>query len=335
MKNINWFKNAKYGLFIHFGLYSSLGGEYNGEKSCNYAEWIQSYFRIPNAKMEEIANKFNPHLFDAEHIVKFAKQCGFKYIVFTAKHHDGFAMYNSKVDNFNIVNASPFKRDILKELSIACKKHDVKLGIYYSQDLDWHEQHGGGYNTPNTGCAGTSWTNNWDFDNNSKNFDIYFNNKCLPQLKELLTNYGEIATMWFDIPFTLTHTQSQQIYNLVKKHQPGCLINSRLGNGLYDYVVFGDNEIPNSKEELLNINSSNNEINGIKPSPNGLYEVCQTLNQSWGHTKHPVWKSLESLKLNKEKCDSLGLNYLVNVGPNENGEIENTAKEILIELMKK
>ena len=141
--------------------------------------------------------------------------------------------------------------------------------------------------------------------------------------------------MWFDIPFTLTHTQSQQIYNLVKKHQPDCLINSRLGNGLYDYVVFGDNEIPNSKEELLNINSSNNEINGIKPSPNGLYEVCQTLNQSWGHTKHPVWKSLESLKLNKEKCDSLGLNYLVNVGPNEYGEIENTAKEILIELMKK
>lgn len=333
MDNFDWFKNAKYGLFIHFGLYSSLGGEYKGKRCDNYAEWIQSYFRISNAEMLDIAKKFNPLKFDAYKWVTFAKENGFQYIVFTAKHHDGFAMFNSKISDYNIVTQTPFKRDILKELSEACKKEGIKLGIYYSQDLDWHEKNGGGYNTLPIDCAGTSWTNDWDFDNNEKDFNLYFKEKCLPQIKELMTGYGEISIAWFDIPFTLTKSQSEEIYNLVKRFQPNCLINSRLGNGKYDYVSFGDNEIPTSKDSLCNINSNDNEINGIKYSKSGLYEVCQTLNQSWGYTKYPKWKDLKSLKCNKELCEKLKINYLVNIGPDGDGCFSPKAKEILIKLM--
>ena len=334
MENFDWFKDAKYGLFIHFGLYSMLGGEYRGERSSNYAEWIQSFFRISNKEMIDIAKKFNPEKFDAEEWVNFAKDCGFKYIVFTAKHHDGFAMFDSKVSDYNIVKQTLFKRDILKELAFACKKANMKLGIYYSQDLDWFDKDGGGYNSPVVDCAGTSWTNDWDFDNKDKDFNRYFTNKCLPQIKELMTNYGEISIAWFDIPFTVSKEQSEQIYNLVKKHQPNCLINSRLGNGEYDYVSFGDNEIPNSKEQLKNISSKDNDINGIKYSKFGLYEVCQTLNQSWGYTKFPIWKDLNQLKCNKTKCENLHINYLVNIGPDKDGCFPEDAKELLNKLMK-
>ncbi len=334
IKDYMWFKKAKYGLFIHFGLYSLLGGEYNGEKSCNYAEWIQSYFRISNSEMLNIAKKFNPKNFDAEAWVNFAKECGFKYIVFTAKHHDGFSMFDSSVSDYNVVKQTSFNRDILRELADACKKADIKLGVYYSQDLDWHEKDGGGYNTLVVDCAGSSWTNDWDFDNNGKDFNKYFTNKCLPQIKELMTNYGEISIAWFDIPFTLSKSQSEEIYKLVKQYQPNCLINSRLGNGKYDYVSFGDNEIPSSKEQLQKINSLDNDINGVKQSQFGLYEVCQTLNQSWGYTKYPIWKDLKQLRNNKEKCEDLKINYLVNIGPDGDGTFPTEAKEILLKLMK-
>ena len=332
--NIDWFKRAKYGLFIHFGLYSFFEGEYKGERSSNYAEWIQSYFRISNSEMEKVASVFNPRNLDVGEWVRFAASNGFKYIIFTAKHHDGFAMFDSKINDYNITN-TPLNRDILKELAIECNNHNIKLGVYYSQDLDWHEKDGGGYNTINDDCAGTSWSNNWDFSDNDKNFDNYFYGKCLPQIKEIMTNYGEIAIAWFDIPFTLSKKQSQEVWDLVKKCQPNCLINSRLGNGIYDYVSFGDNEIPESEEELKNINSKDNDINGIKESKYGLYEVCQTLNQSWGYTKFAKWKEIDTLKLNKQKAENCGANFLVNIGPNREGEFPVEAENLIKEIMSK
>ena len=333
MSKYDWFKKAKYGLMIHFGLYTYLGGEYKGNRCGNYAEWIQSYFRISNKEMEQIASTFNPYKFDADEWVKFAKDCGFGYIVFVAKHHDGFAMFDSLVDDYNITN-TPFGRDILREISCACKKYNIKLGIYYSQDLDWHEYNGGGYNTPVVDCAGTSWCNNWDYVGD-KNFDDYFYKKALPQIKELLTNYGEISVAWFDVPFTITETQSQEIYDMVKKYQPNCLINSRIGNGKYDYVSFGDNEIPSSKEELENETSLCNELNGVKNSPYGLYEVCQTLNQSWGYTKYPRWKTVEELAQNILQAEKLNINYLLNIAPDSLGKFPDDAKEIIIKLFEK
>lgn len=145
MDNKTWFKNAKFGMMIHWGLYSLPAGEWKGKRMEDIGEWAQQYFRIPNAEYHKLASVFNPILFDAEEWVKLAKDAGMQYMVFTAKHHEGFAMYHSKVSKFNIVDATPFGRDVLAELAEACYKHGLKLGLYYSQDLDWSEPNGGDY----------------------------------------------------------------------------------------------------------------------------------------------------------------------------------------------
>lgn len=329
MNNIEWFKNAKYGMMIHFGLYSLLAGSYKGQKSHAYAEWIQSALEIPVKETERLADLFNPIYFDADEWVLFAKECGMQYIVITSKHHEGFALFHSKVDTFNCYDRG-FGRDIIKELSDACKRHGLKLGLYYSQDLDWHEEHGGGYNSDPSTCAGVSWDNSWDFPNKSeKNFDIAFEKKILPQVKEIMSNYGEIALAWFDVPMTLSSEQSKILYDTVKKLQPNCLINSRLGNGMYDYVSLGDNEIPDKIESGEGV-TDYNDIEGFKPSVNGLYESACTLNDSWGFTTlDNNWKTSEDIYNNKVKLNSLGINYLINIGPDHLGRFPLQAMEIL------
>ena len=278
-----WFKEAKYGMMVHWGLYSLLGGEYKGEKVSSYAEWAQTYFRIPNAEYEKLATAFNPVYFNADEWVRFAKECGMKYIVVTSKHHEGFAMFKSRADKFNIVDATPFGRDVMAELAEACYKHDMKLGLYYSQDLDWHEKNGGGYLSNHIPNAGTPWDNSWDFpDEAHKDFTECFENKIMPQVEEILTGYGDLCLIWFDVPMTINESQSRRIYEAVKKYQPNCLINSRLGNGAYDYVSLGDNEIPDKLEDTTGKAVDMNSIGGFKPSPYGLYETAATLNDTWG-----------------------------------------------------
>lgn len=320
-KNIQWFKEAKFGMMIHWGLYSLLAGEYKGEKSSVYAEWIQSRFQIPNEEYGKLADAFNPVYFDADEIVSFAKACGMNYLVVTTKHHDGFAMYHSKVDKYNVYDATPFHRDVLGELATACEKEGLKLGIYYSQDLDWHEHHGGGYLSNHIETAGTTWDNSWDF-KGEKDFNICFENKIIPQIKEIMTNYGEICTAWFDMPMTLTQEQSQRIYEVVKELQPDCLINSRLGNGKYDYVSLGDNEIPETMEVMDKDNVDYNDVNGVKPSPYGLYETAATMNKTWGFSYHDHnWKSPEKIYELKKHLNSMGVNYLLNIGLDGLGRI--------------
>lgn len=337
MNNIEFFKNAGYGMMMHFGLYSILGGEYNGVRSSNYAEWIGSYFAIPNKEYEKLASIFDPIYFKPDEIIKFAKDVGMKYFVVTTKHHDGFALFHSKVDKYNMVDATPCKRDIIGELANACAKYDMKLGFYYSQDIDWHEEHGGGYNSDPKGCAGVSWDNSWDFPNpEKKNFSICFENKILPQIEEIMTNYGNIFLAWFDVPMTLNEQQSEIIYQTVKRLQSDCLVNSRLGNGKYDYVSLGDNEIPESKEkwEMLKNISHNNidyrNIDGFKPSTYDLYESACTLNDSWGFSyRDHKWKSAEMIFGNKKKLNDMGINYLINVGPDHLGRIPGPSVDIL------
>lgn len=320
-KNMEWFKNAKFGMMIHWGLYSLLAGEYNGEQSSAYAEWIQSKFQIPNEEYGKLAQAFNPVYFDADKLVKFAKECGMTYLVVTTKHHDGFAMYHSKVDSYNVYDATPFHRDVVGELAEACRNNGLKFGIYYSQDLDWHDPNGGGYLSNHIETAGTTWDNSWDF-KGEKNFEICFRNKIIPQIKEIMTNYGEICTAWFDMPMTLTDEQSQEIYDVVKELQPNCLINSRLGNGKYDYVSLGDNEIPEKIEAGDQENLDYNSVDGFKPSPNGLYETAATMNNSWGFSYHDHdFKSAEQIFEIKEHLNSLGINYLLNIGPDPLGRI--------------
>lgn len=326
-----WFKEAKYGMMVHWGLYSLLGGEYKGEKVSSYAEWAQTYFRIPNAEYEKLAKAFNPVYFNADEWVRFAKECGMKYIVVTSKHHEGFAMFKSRADKFNIVDATPFGRDVMAELAEACYKYDMKLGLYYSQDLDWHEKNGGGYLSNHIPNAGTTWDNSWDFpDEEHKDFTECFENKIMPQVEEILTGYGDLCLIWFDVPMTINESQSRRIYEAVKKYQPNCLINSRLGNGAYDYVSLGDNEIPDKLEDTTGKAVDMNSIGGFKPSPYGLYETAATLNDTWGFSYHDHnWKTPEFIRSTREKLNGMGINYLINVGPDPLGRITADAQRIL------
>ena len=322
-----WFREAQYGMMVHWGLYALLAGEYRGQRMGQkyIGEWIQQYFRIPNAEYAKLAKAFNPIYFDAEEWVKIAQDAGMKYIVLTSKHHDGFALFRSKVSPFNVVDATPFGRDVVGELAEACRKHGMKLGLYYSQDLDWHERGGGGYRNGKTWNGGAGyWTNNWDFPGSGqKEFDEYFEAKAKPQVKEILTQYGELCLIWFDIGSTLSQAQALELYTMVRTLQPGCLVNSRIGGGtregkglgvMCDYTSAGDNKIP--KEDRGGM----------------LFESPCTLNDTWGYKAFDQnWKSAETIRKNREHLKSIGANYLLNVGPDHLGRIPAPSVDILRE----
>lgn len=332
-----WFKEAQYGMMVHWGLYSLLAGEYKDRYSGVYAEWIQANLAIPNAEYGKLAKAFNPVFFDAEEWVKLAKDCGMKYFVVTSKHHDGFAMFHSKVDKYNVVDATPFGRDVIGEIAEACYKYGLKMGLYYSQDLDWHHPDGGGYLSNHIPSQGVTWDNSWDFpDAANKNFDRCFNEKIYPQVEEILRNYGELCLIWFDMPMTLKEHQSRALFDAIKKYQPDCLINSRLGNGAYDYVSLGDNEIPDSMPENTEFDPAlMNGIRGFKPSPYGLYETAATINRTWGFSAHDQnWKSPEIIAANRKKLNGMGINYLLNIGPDGLGRIPLASQKVLREAAK-
>jgi len=255
-----------------------------------------------------------------------------KYFVFTSKHHDGFAMFHSRADKFNIADATPFGRDVVGELAEACYKYDLKLGLYYSQELDWHHPHGGGYDRSG-GCAGVSWDNSWDYPSKSqKDFSICFEEKIKPQVEELLTNYGDICLMWFDVPHTISKEQSLELNHLVKRLQPDCLINSRIGNGAYDYVSFDDNEYPEKLPDKMPDGSEDaNSLGGFKYSPHGLYETAGTMNSSWSFKYYDQnWITPELIRIRREKLNRIGINYLLNVGPDGLGRIPSFSQEALL-----
>lgn len=290
-----WFKDAKFGLFIHWGLYSLLAGEYNGKKTDHIAEWIMNYLDIPVEEYEKLAEQFDPVNFDADAIVKRAKEWGMKYIVFTSKHHEGFAMYHSECSPYNVVDATPCKRDILKELQLACEKYDMKLGLYYSQAQDWHDPDG--YVAKK--------------DNSKKDYKAYLERKCMPQLREILTNYGEIALIWFDTPLATTEEESKEMAKLVKELQPNCIISGRIGNGLGEYMTTGDNFIPRLPFE-------------------GDWEVPATLNDTWGFNKDDHnWKDANEIIQLLVKINSRGGNYLLNIGPDGTGRVPQESIDIL------
>ena len=308
-----WFRQAKFGMMVHWGLYALPAGEWKGRRMPFIGEWAQSYFRIPHSEYGRLPGIFNPILFDADEWVQLAIDAGMQYLVVTSKHHDGFAMYHSKVDRYDIVDATPFKRDAIGELANACARKGLKLGLYYSQDLDWHEPNGGGYTRGHTNCGVMSWTNDWDYpDNDKKNYTQCFEAKIKPQVEEILTNYGELCLIWFDTPLTISPEQSTELYNLVKQHQPNCLINSRIGNGLGDYRSWGDNQIP---EEYMQ---------------DGLFETPATLNDTWGYKSFDQnWKPAQEVLRLKNHLNSRGINYLLNVGPDYLGRIPAPCHEIL------
>lgn len=328
MDNREWFRQAQYGMMAHWGLYSLLGGEWRGRRVNDYAEWIQAFMPVPNDEYSKLADVFNPVYFNADEWIRLAKDCGMQYFVFTSKHHDGFAMFKSEVDKFNIVDSTRFGRDVVAELGEACYKHGLKFGLYYSQELDWHHKHGGGYDKF-SGCSGVSWDNSWDYpERGEKDFSICFEEKIKPQVKELLTRYGELCLMWFDVPHTITKEQSLELNHLVKEYQPECLINSRIGNGAYDYVSLGDNEYPT--EFKVDENIDPNSLDGFKYSPYGLYETAGTLNSSWGFKYYDQnWITAREIVERRKRLNGMGVNYLLNVGPDGLGRIPSFSVEAL------
>jgi alpha-L-fucosidase len=302
-KRLEWFRDAKYGLFIHWGLYAIPAGEWQGKRSLGLGEWIMNRSKIPVREYEQLASRFNPIRFNPDDWVQLAQDAGMKYIVITSKHHDGFAMFRSLIGPYNVVDATPFKRDVLKELADACAKRGMRLGFYYSQSQDWHEKDGAG--------------NTWDFGPDQspdgkelKAYDEYLRRKAEPQVRELLTGYGPVALIWFDTPRMMTAARGQRFADIVRSLQPDTLIDGRLGTD-GDYRSTGDNVIP-------------------PEASSEAWETPATINDTWGFRKDDTnWKSPGQIAFKLVDIVSKGGNYLLNVGPTAEGVVPQASQDIL------
>jgi alpha-L-fucosidase len=304
---MKWWREARFGMFIHWGVYSVPAGVYHGKQIGGLGEWIMNNASIPVAEYAGYAKQFNPVKFDADQWVSIAKDAGMKYIVITSKHHDGFAMFKSQASPYNICDATPFHRNPLKELAAACRKQGIKLGFYYSQAQDWHHPGGGACLT------GGRKTNHWD-PAQEGSMDDYVHKIAVPQVREILTNYGPVAVLWWDTPVGMTKEQIETLGSLLKL-QPGIISNNRLGGG-----VQGDTETP---EEFI-------PRTGY---PGRDWETCMTMNDTWGYKSYDDnWKSSETLIRNLIDIASKGGNYLLNVGPTSEGLIPQPSVERLREL---
>ncbi|AQQ70371.1 Alpha-L-fucosidase [Limihaloglobus sulfuriphilus] len=292
-----FFIDRKFGVFIHWGLYSVLAGRWQGKTTPYIAEWIMKRERIPVKEYEKIASQFNPGNFDADEWVENIARSGARYMVVTAKHHEGFAMYHSKVSPFNVVDATEFGRDIIGELSIAAKKYGIKFCLYYSHDQDWHHPHGFG--------------NDWDYRPQDQDFDVYFNEMVLPQVRELLTGYGSIGMIWFDTPFSIDKAKSRRLCDFVHELQPACLVNGRIGHDLGDFSEISDNGVPSTVVEQA-------------------WETPLTMNDSWGYkVDDNNWKKPQTLVRYLSGIVGKGGNCLLNIGPDGDGNIPEQSVEIL------
>lgn len=299
---LGWWQDAKFGMFIHWGLYSQTAGYWDGHVAKG-AEHFMIHEKIALKEYAKIADDFNPTAYNAEEWVLLAKNAGMKYIVITTKHHEGFAMYDSKSSDYNIVQKTPYAKDPLKALAAACKKHDMKLGFYYSLGRDWEDP-----DTPTNWPFKGGRSNLVDFpDEDAKVYSRYIERKVKPQLKEILTGYGPIAILWFDTPEGTTKEQSIELRQMIEKYQPNCIINNRIGNDLGDY---------DTPEQKI--------IKEVKTEP---WEACITMSKNWGYIEYDkAYKSPELLARFLVEIVSKGGNLLLNVGPTAKGEITEEAK---------
>lgn len=296
---MEWWREARFGMFIHWGLYAKPAGEWKGEKVRGISEWIMAHAPISVEEYEKIADNFNPEKYDAEAWVKLAKYTGMKYIVITSKHHDGFAMFHSKASKYNIVDATSFGRDPLKELADACEKNGIRLGFYYSQAQDWHEP-GGTYFNIEQGKP------HWDKDLVREPLMNYIDEKAVPQVKEILENYNGLDILWWDTPRGMTEEAANALQRVVDGY-PKLLTNNRLYKPWPGDFSTPEQHVP----------------------PTGLdydWEVCMTMNTSWGYKWYDEnWKSSESLIRMLVDIASKGGNLLLNVGPTAEGLIPDSS----------
>ena len=308
---MRWWREARFGMFIHWGLYAVPAGEYNGKRSERIGEWIMEWANIPRVEYEKFTRQFNPVKFDAKEWVRIAKDAGMKYIVITSKHHDGFALYDSKVSNYDIVDATPYHRDPIKALATEAKKQGLKFCFYYSI-LDWH------YPAAYVDAPGkdpTAGNRTTKLKPGGKEEYLKY---MQAQLRELITNYDP-AVLWFDGEWQdwWTENDGKELYKFVRGLKPNIIINNRVGRGRQgmqgmnktDQVYAGDFGTP---EQQI-------PANGL---PGIDWESCMTMNTTWGFKFYDdKWKSSETLIRNLIDIASKGGNYLLNVGPTAEGLI--------------
>lgn len=299
----SWFVDARFGMFIHWGVYSGAEGFWKGEKlrdNNNYAEWIRYRNRISKEEYLTLLDRFKWDEIEPEQWVVLAKKAGMKYVTITAKHHDGFALWDSKASDYNVARHTNPARDIIRELADACRKHGLKLGLYYSHWVDWEHPDGWDHTREITGLS-------------NETYDRYWQQKVIPQMKELLTGYGDIGLIWFDMwvhhsRTVVSKAQLLQLKELIREIQPGCLINSRLGLSVeedrdVDFQTLGDNQLGTSK----------------KDHP---WQTSATVAHSWGfHAGDTEWKSTTTLLQSMINNVSLNGNFMLNIGPRANGDV--------------
>ena len=316
-ERMEWWRDARFGMFIHWGLYSIPAGTWEGEKVPGIGEWIMHRADIAVADYEKLAGQFNPVKFDADAWVRLARQAGMKYLVITSKHHDGFCLWDSKVTDYDIIDATPFDRDILAELEKACKKHGVKFCLYHSI-MDWHHPD----------AQAPFYPNYNDRNRSNPNFPRYVENYMKPQLKELITEYGPLGVLWFDGEWIKdwTEPQGRELYQYVRSLQPNIIVNNRVGKG---------------RKGMEGLNKDDQEYSGDFGTPEqqipatGLpgvdWESCMTMNDTWGYKSYDDnWKSSETLLRNLADIASKGGNFLLNVGPTSEGLIPDASVERLV-----
>jgi alpha-L-fucosidase len=317
-----WWRDARFGMFIHWGLYAVPAGDYNGKRSKEIGEWIMSWANIPRAQYEQFAPKFNPEKFNAAEWVRIAKDAGMKYMVITSKHHDGFSMFDSAVTTYDIVDATPFRQDPMRALADECKRQGLKFAFYYSI-MDWH--HPSQYvdapgKDPTAGHGQTKMR-----EGRKPEYVDYMK----AQLKELVTKYDP-AVLWFDGEWVdwWTEEDGQDLYKYVRGLKPDILINNRVGKGRKgmeglnrtDRVYAGDFGTPEQQIPASGL-------------PGVDWESCMTMNDTWGFKSYDEnWKSSERLIRNLVDIVSKGGNYLLNVGPTAEGTIPAASVERLADM---
>jgi len=321
---MEWWREARFGMFIHWGVYAVPAGTYKGQKINRIGEWIMNRGKIPVAEYQAFAQQFNPVKYDPDAWVKMAKDAGMKYIVITAKHHDGFALFKSNASKWNMADATPYGKDLLKPLAEACRKNGIKLGFYYSQAQDWNNPGGAasrkvtseGWANPDSTTIDAytqAHEGHWDPAQTTKTMSQYIDEVAVPQIKELLTGYGDVAVLWWDTPTGMTDAYAEKI-NALLKLQPNIITNDRLKRPNFP----GDYKTP--EQRIPNLN----ELDGKD------WETCMTMNETWGYKSYAdKWKSTETLIRNLVDIASKGGNYLLNVGPKADGTFPQESVDLL------
>jgi alpha-L-fucosidase len=285
---LKWFREARFGLFIHWGVYAVPAGSWQGRPVS--AEWIMNRARIPIAEYKPLAKQFTAAKYDPKAWAALAKEAGMKYVVLTSKHHDGFALYDSAYSDWNAVKASGAGRDLIQPLADAVRAVGLKFGLYYSQSQDWVNLGGGKGNTQP-----------WDEEQKKGSFDEYLAKISLPQAREILEKYHPDYIFW-DTEYQMTPERAKPFFDLACSY-PNLIINNRLGGG-----VLGDTATP---EQRIPTNTMGR-----------AFEVCMTINRSWGYRADDLnWKTAQQLIRNLSDIAGKGGNYLLNVGPTAEGEI--------------